>query len=132
MGLVVSPLQASGLHWWVIPLCLARVKRGLTRSGTPPDHNILGLPLGIRMLWALVRSSLPMRKIFPLVIGAHNFSHLTSSMLLRWFSFLRRPLRMVSASLCTISSSASFSTSTYAQPSFPPTSRASWLASSLF
>ena len=35
MGLIVSPLQSLGLHWWVIPLCLARVKRGLARSGTP-------------------------------------------------------------------------------------------------
>ena len=27
----------------VIPLCLARAKRGLARSGTPLDRNILGL-----------------------------------------------------------------------------------------
>ena len=46
--------------------------------------------------------------------------------------FLRWPLKMVSASLYTLSSSASFSTSTYAQPSFPLTSRAFWLASLLF
>ena len=42
--------------------------------------------------------------------------------------FLRWPLKMVSASLYTLSSSASFSTSTYAQPNFPPTSGAFWLA----
>ena len=46
--------------------------------------------------------------------------------------FLRWPLKMVSASLYTLSSSASFNTSTYAQPSFPPTSGAFWLASFLF
>ena len=36
------------------------------------------------------------------------------------------------ASPCTLSSSAFFSTSTYAQPSFPHTSGAYWLASLLF
>ena len=46
--------------------------------------------------------------------------------------FLRWPLKMVSASLYTLSSSASFSTSMYAQPSFPLTSGAFWLASLLF
>ena len=66
------------------------------------------------------------------MFGAQTFSPLTSSMFLKWFAFFRWPLRMVSASPCTLSSSASFSTLTYAQPSFPPTSGASWLASSLF
>ena len=50
----------------------------------------------------------------------------------RWFAFLRRPLKMVFAFLHTLSSSASFSTSTYAQPSFPPIYGAFWLASLLF
>ena len=40
-GLPVATVRA---HWWVLPLCLERVKRGLARSGTPPDQNILGLP----------------------------------------------------------------------------------------
>ena len=38
------PSEPLGLHWWVTPLCLARVKSGLARSGTPPDRNILRLP----------------------------------------------------------------------------------------
>ena len=66
------------------------------------------------------------------MFGAQTFSPLTSSMFLRWFVFLRRPLRMVSASPCTISLSAPFNTSTYAQPRFPLTSGASWMASLLF
>ena len=44
------------------------------------------------------------------MFGVKTFSPLTSSMFLIWFSFLRRPLKMVSASLYTISSSVSFGT----------------------
>ena len=67
-------------------------------------------------------SSLPRRKFLPLAIdlqsvsmfGVQTFSPLTSFMFLRWFAFLRWPLKMVSISLYTLSLSASFSTSTYA------------------
>ena len=92
-------------------------------------------PTGLEYLRAVVRCldavgpsrvEPSMRKFFPPAIhlrlvskfGAPIFSPLTSSMFLRWFSFLRRPLKMVTASLYTLSSSASFSTSSYAQPNF--------------
>ena len=122
------------------PLLLGKGKERISEIIYPTGSEYLRAAVRCSDQWALFESSPHMRKFLPRAIdlrlvsmfGVQTFSHLTSSMFLRWLAFLRRPLKMVSASLYTLSSSASFSTSTYAHPSFPPISRAFWLASLLF